>query len=111
MKIVFIVVRLFAALGVAAIAAGYYAVHKVKQAVVAKAESYGVDLNSIPSPIPSSTLVPSTKSTSLAKSSRRAKPRICWASPLSAPRSWTRPASTTALPAWRKNSPRREHRK
>jgi hypothetical protein len=39
--------------GIGAIALGYYAVHKVKEAVVAKAESYGVDLNSIPSPIPS----------------------------------------------------------
>jgi len=54
-KIVLIVIVCFAALGVAAIAAGYYAVHKVKEAVVAKAESYGVDLNSIPSPVPSST--------------------------------------------------------
>ena len=55
MKIVLIVVVCFAALGVAAIAAGYYAVHKVKEAVVAKAQSYGVDLNSIPSPVPSLT--------------------------------------------------------
>ena len=54
LKIVMIVVVCLAALGVGAIAAGYYAVHKVKQAVVAKAESYGVDLKSIPSPIPSS---------------------------------------------------------
>jgi len=54
-KIVLIVMVCFAALGVAAIAAGYYAVHKVKDAVVAKAQSYGVDLNSIPSPVPSST--------------------------------------------------------
>jgi hypothetical protein len=54
-KIVLIVVVCFAALGVAAIAAGYYAVHKVKDAVVAKAQSYGVDLSSIPSPVPSST--------------------------------------------------------
>lgn len=54
-KIVLIVVVCFAAIGVAAIAAGYYAVHKVKDAVVAKAQSYGVDLNSIPSPVPSST--------------------------------------------------------
>ena len=55
MKIVLIVMVCFAAVGVAAIAAGYYAVHKVKDAVVAKAQSYGVDLNSIPSPVPSST--------------------------------------------------------
>lgn len=55
MKILLIVVVCLAGLGIAAIAAGYYAVHKVKQAVVAKAESYGVDLGSIPSPIPSST--------------------------------------------------------
>jgi hypothetical protein len=54
-KILLIVVVCIAALGMAAIAAGYYAVHKVKEAVVAKAESYGVDLKSIPSPIPSST--------------------------------------------------------
>jgi hypothetical protein len=54
LKIVMIVVVCLAALGVGAIAAGYYAVHKVKQAVVAKAESYGVDLKSIPAPIPSS---------------------------------------------------------
>ena len=43
-----------AAAGLGAIGVGYYAVHKVKQAVFAKAESYGVDLKSIPSPIPSS---------------------------------------------------------
>jgi hypothetical protein len=49
LKIVMIVVVCLAALGVGAIAAGYYVVHKVKQAVVAKAESYGVDLKSIPS--------------------------------------------------------------
>lgn len=55
MKIVVIVVVCLAAAGVAAVAAGYYAVHKVKDAVVAKAQSYGVDLNSIPSPVPSST--------------------------------------------------------
>jgi hypothetical protein len=53
-KIVVIVLVCFAAVGMAVVAAGYYAVHKVKQAVVAKAESYGVDLHSIPSPIPSS---------------------------------------------------------
>ena len=55
LKIVMIVVVCLAALGIGAIAAGYYAVHKVKQAVFAKAESYGVDLKSIPSPVPSST--------------------------------------------------------
>lgn len=54
MKILVIVLACFAAAGIAAIAAGYYAVHKVKQAVVAKAATYGVDINSIPSPIPSS---------------------------------------------------------
>ncbi len=54
LKIVMIVVVCLAAVGIGAIAAGYYAVHKVKQAVVAKAESYGVDLKSIPSPVPSS---------------------------------------------------------
>jgi hypothetical protein len=54
LKIVVIVMACFAAVGVAAIVAGYYAVHKVKDAVVAKAQSYGVDLNSIPSPVPSS---------------------------------------------------------
>jgi hypothetical protein len=54
LKIVLIVVVCLAVLGVGAIAAGYYAVHKMKQAVVAKADSYGVDLRSIPSPIPSS---------------------------------------------------------
>ncbi len=54
-KIIVIVVVCLAVAGIAAIAAGYYAFHKVKQAVVAKAESYGVDVNSIPSPIPSST--------------------------------------------------------
>ena len=53
-KIVIIVVVCFAAVGMAAIAAGYYALHKVKQAVIAKADSYGVDLHSIPSPVPSS---------------------------------------------------------
>lgn len=55
LKILLIVVVCLAVLGVGAIAAGYYAVHKVKQAVVAKAESYGVDLSSIPSPVPSTT--------------------------------------------------------
>ena len=54
LKIVLIVVVCLAVLGIGAIAAGYYAIHKVKQAVVAKAESYGVDLKSIPSPVPSS---------------------------------------------------------
>ena len=55
MKILLIVVVCLAVGGIAAIGVGYYALHKVKQAVVAKAESYGVDVNSIPSPIPSST--------------------------------------------------------
>ncbi len=55
MKIVLIVVVCIAAFGVAAIAAGYYAFHKVKDAVVTKAQSYGVDLNNIPSPVPSAT--------------------------------------------------------
>jgi hypothetical protein len=50
-KIVVIVLVCFAGLGIAAVATGYYAVHKVKQAVVAKAHSYGVD---IPSPAASS---------------------------------------------------------
>jgi hypothetical protein len=54
MKIFVIVIAFFVVGGMAAIGVGYYAVHKVKQAVVAKAESYGVDVNSIPSPIPSS---------------------------------------------------------
>jgi hypothetical protein len=54
LKIVVIVLVFFAVAGIAAIAAGYYAIHKVKQAVVAKAQSYGVDLNSIPSPVQSS---------------------------------------------------------
>jgi hypothetical protein len=51
MKILLIVLVCLGVAGIGAIALGYYAVHKV---VVAKAESYGVDLNSIPSPIPSS---------------------------------------------------------
>ena len=54
MKILLIVVVCFCVGGIAIIAAGLYAAHKVKQAVVAKAESYGVDLKGIPSPIPSS---------------------------------------------------------
>lgn len=55
LKKVLIVVAVCLAVGaVTVIAAGYYAVHKIKQTVVAKAESYGVDLKSIPSPIPSS---------------------------------------------------------
>lgn len=54
MKILLIVLVCLGVAGIGAIALGYYAVHKVKEAVVAKAESYGVDLNSIPSPIPSS---------------------------------------------------------
>jgi hypothetical protein len=55
LKILVIVIVCFAVVGIAAIGVGYYALHKVKQAVVAKAESYGVDVNSIPSPVPSST--------------------------------------------------------
>ena len=54
LKIFLIVLVCLAAAGLGAIGVGYYAVHKVKQAVFAKAESYGVDLKSIPSPIPSS---------------------------------------------------------
>src|ERR1700722_1331145 len=54
MKIFVIVIAFFVVGGMAAIGVGYYAVHKVKQAVVAKAESYGVDVNSIPSPVASS---------------------------------------------------------
>jgi len=54
LKILLIVVVCLATLGIAAIAAGYYAFHRVKQAVVAKAESLGVDVNSVPSPVPSS---------------------------------------------------------
>ena len=54
LKILLIVLICLGAAALAAIGVGYYAVHKVKQAVVAKAESYGVDLKSIPSPIPSS---------------------------------------------------------
>ena len=52
MKILLIVLVCIAGLGIAAVAAGYYALHKVKEAVVDKAASYGVDLNSIPSPVP-----------------------------------------------------------
>jgi hypothetical protein len=55
MKILVIVVVCFVVAGLAAIGAGYYAFHKVKQAVVSKAASYGVDVNSIPSPVPAST--------------------------------------------------------
>ena len=55
MKIALIVVVCLGVAAIGAIAAGVYAAHKVKQAVVAKSESYGVDLKSIPSPIPSST--------------------------------------------------------
>jgi len=52
---VLIIVAVCLAVGmITVIAAGYYAVHKIKQTVVAKAETYGVDLKSIPSPIPSS---------------------------------------------------------
>jgi hypothetical protein len=54
LKIFLIVVVCLGAAALAAIGVGYYAVHKVKQVVVAKAESYGVDLKSIPSPTPSS---------------------------------------------------------
>src|ERR1700722_8087 len=54
MKILAIVLAFFVIAGMAAIGLGYSAVHKVKQAVVAKAATYGVDINSIPSPVPSS---------------------------------------------------------
>ncbi|HEX5228994.1 MAG TPA: hypothetical protein VFW44_14850 [Bryobacteraceae bacterium] len=54
LKILMVVLVCLAVGGIAVIAAGYYAVHKIKQTVVAKAETYGVDLKSIPSPIPSS---------------------------------------------------------
>jgi hypothetical protein len=54
MKILVFVLVCFVVAGMVAIGAGYYAFHRVKQAVVAKAESYGVDVNSIPSPVPSS---------------------------------------------------------
>ncbi len=54
MKIVLVVVCCIVGLGVAAAAAGYYAFHKVKEAVVETAAKNGVDLSSIPSPIPSS---------------------------------------------------------
>jgi hypothetical protein len=57
-KIVVIVFACFAAVGMAFVAVGFYAVHKVKQAVVAKADTYGVDLHNIPSPIPSSNATP-----------------------------------------------------
>lgn len=53
-KILLIVVVCLGVLGVGAIAAGYYMVHRVKEAVVAKAESYGINPSSIPSPIPTS---------------------------------------------------------
>lgn len=54
MKILAIVLAFFVVAGITAIGLGYYAVHKVKQAVVAKAATYGVDLSSIPSPVTSS---------------------------------------------------------
>ncbi len=57
-KMVAVVLLCFAAMGILLLAAGYYAAHKVKQAVIAKADTYGVDLHSIPSPIPSSNSKP-----------------------------------------------------
>jgi hypothetical protein len=54
MKILIIVLVCFVALGMVVVGAGYYAVHRVKEAVVSKANSYGVDLHSIPSPSSSS---------------------------------------------------------
>lgn len=53
-KVVIIVVVCLAVAGAAVLGAGYYAFYKVKKTVVAKAGSYGVDLNSIPSPRSSS---------------------------------------------------------
>ncbi|HEX3879486.1 MAG TPA: hypothetical protein VHW24_21030 [Bryobacteraceae bacterium] len=47
LKIVMVVLGLFAVLGIAAIGAVAYIGHRVKQAVIAKADSYGVDLKSI----------------------------------------------------------------
>jgi hypothetical protein len=49
LKILLIALLVCAFLGILAIGAMYYAVHKVKQAVVEKAGSYGVDLRSLDS--------------------------------------------------------------
>lgn len=53
-KVLIVIAACLAVGAITVIAGVVYAVHKVKQTVVAKAESYGVDLKSIPSPIPSS---------------------------------------------------------
>jgi hypothetical protein len=48
-KILLIALLVFAMLGILAVGAVYYAVHRVKEAVVDKAGSYGVDLRSLDS--------------------------------------------------------------
>lgn len=62
LKILLIVFCVFAGIGIAAIGGAIYVAHRVKQAVVSKAESLGVDLNSLPA------------STSRASSAPRRKP-------------------------------------
>ena len=47
LKILAVVLCLFAALGIAAVGGAIYIGHRVKQAVVSKAKNYGVDLRSI----------------------------------------------------------------
>jgi hypothetical protein len=49
LKIFVIIMACFLGAGILAVGAVYYAAHRVKQAVVEKAASYGVDLHSIPS--------------------------------------------------------------
>jgi hypothetical protein len=50
LKILFFVLAFFVLAGTATVAGLYYVAHRLKQAVVEKAESVGIDLNSISSP-------------------------------------------------------------
>ncbi|HLK66684.1 MAG TPA: hypothetical protein VKU19_24785 [Bryobacteraceae bacterium] len=58
LKIVLVVLGIFAVLGIAAIGGVLYVGHRVKQAVVSKAASYGVDLNQVASSSGSSSSTP-----------------------------------------------------
>ena len=53
LKILMILLAGFLAIAILTVGALFYAAHRVKQAVVEKAASYGVDLHSSPSPSPS----------------------------------------------------------
>ena len=58
MKILIVVLAIFGVLGIAVVGSVWYVGHKVKQAVVRTANTYGVDLNSLPSSTRSSSARP-----------------------------------------------------